>query len=123
VSEHSTQSTQTDRIMAVFLAVIYLAGLVYFLTDDGVPDRIVAYYTGAGLLIMLPTIIFLLSHVLTFSGMKNTLETISQRAEKIEAQTNGQLASKLDSQTDVIVSRISAEVLAQLDPGKRYDNG
>lgn len=117
-------STQTDRIMAVALAAAYLAGLVYFLGDDNVPDRIVAYYTGAGVLVILPTVIFLLSRVFAFKGISDTLDKIVASTAKIEDNTNGNLTARLNQQTEDIIERIATEVAADLRPaGKRVDNG
>lgn len=105
-------ATQLDRLTAVVLAVGYLGGLAWFLASDAT-DRIIAYYIGAGTLVILPTIVYLLSRVLAFSGIADKLDALRSTTAAIEKQTNGALTTRLDNQTAEIVARIIAEWKAE----------
>lgn len=91
----SNTSTQIDRIVAVLLCIVYLGGLFYFL-DAGKPETVLAYYTTAGAVVVVPIVIYLLSRVFSFKG-------ISDKLSLIEHQTNGRLTQRLEAQTEEIV--------------------
>ena len=118
-------STQTDRILAVLMAGAYMAGILYLLEDDGMTDKQLAYYVGGGGLVILPTVIYLLSRVLSFKGIADKLEemktmvaTTNAHAQTIETQTNGNLTARLDAQTTAIVESVTHRVTqALLDAG------
>lgn len=105
--EHS--STQFDRVIAVLIVIVYMSGLGFFLIQNAT-DRQLAYYVSAGALVVLPTVIFLLSRVLAFSGISDKLEALRESTTKIESQTNGAFTERLDEQTEAIVARVIEEL-------------
>ena len=110
-------STQLDRLTAVFHVIVYLGGFFWLLLNPEVHDRVLGYYVGVGTVIVIPVVVYLLSRVFSFKGVAEKLEAIQSTASNtidltrtIEAQTNGQLKARLDSQTDAIVSRVVEEL-------------
>jgi len=117
------KSTQTDRILAVLLTIGYMVGLFVLLQDSEVSDRIVAYYSGAGAIVIVPVVIYLLAHVLSFKGLSDKIDAVQSvaadtntRTLAIEHATNGNLTARLDKQTSEIVEQVTVRVLAALAP-------
>ena len=90
-------STQTDRIIAVIVAVLYVAGLILVVSLGN--ESMAAYYIALGTVIVFPLISYLLARVSDVRDIKNKLETI-------EHNTNGRLTDRLDKQTEQIISEV-----------------
>ena len=90
-------STQTDRIIAAFVAVLYIAGLIFVVSLG--KESMTAYYVALGTVIVFPLISYLIARVSDVRDIKNKLE-------RIEHNTNGRLTDRLDKQTEQIISQV-----------------
>ena len=90
-------STQTDRIIAVLVAVLYVSGLIFVVSLRN--ESMTAYYVALGTVVVFPLISYLLARVSDVRDIKNKLETI-------EHNTNGRLTDRLDKQTEQIISQV-----------------
>ena len=90
-------STQTDRIIAVIVAVLYVAGLIFVVSLGN--ESMAAYYVALGTVIVFPLISYLIARVSDVRDIKNKLE-------RIEHNTNGRLTDRLDKQTEQIISQV-----------------
>ena len=90
-------STQTDRVIAVLVAVLYVAGLIFVVSLRN--ESMSAYYVALGTVVVFPLISYLLARVSDVRDIKNKLETI-------EHNTNGRLTDRLDKQTEQIISQV-----------------
>ncbi len=89
--------TQTDRIIAAIVAVLYIAGLIIVVSLGN--ESKTAYYIALGTVIVVPLISYLVARVSDVRDIKNKLETI-------EHNTNGRLTDRLDKQTEQIISQV-----------------
>lgn len=95
-------STQTDRIIAVLVAVLYVVGLIFVVPFGN--ESMTAYYIALGTVIVFPLISYLIARVSDVREIKNKLATI-------EHNTNGRLTDRLEQQTATIVSQVSKDSL------------
>lgn len=93
-------STQTDRIIAVILAAAYVGGLVFVVSIRS--ESLTAYYIALGTVIVIPVVSYMVARV-------SDVRDIKSKLENIENNTNGRLTTRLDQQTEDIVSQISSK--------------
>ena len=91
-------STQTDRVIAVLVAVLYVAGLIFVVSFGN--ESMTAYYIALGTVIVFPLISYLIARVSDVRDINNKLETI-------EHNTNGRLTDRLEQQTEQIISQVN----------------
>ena len=91
-------STQTDRVIAVLVAVLYVAGLIFVVSFG--KESMTAYYIALGTVIVVPLISYLIARVSDVRDIHNKLETI-------EHNTNGRLTDRLEQQTEQIISQVN----------------
>ena len=91
-------STQTDRVIAVLVAVLYVAGLIFVVPFGN--ESVTAYYIALGTVIVVPLISYLIARVSDVRDIHNKLETI-------EHNTNGRLTDRLEQQTEQIISQVN----------------
>ena len=92
-------STQTDRIIAVILASAYMGGLVLVVSIGS--ESMTAYYIALGTVIVIPVVSYMIARV-------SDVRDIKSKLENIEKNTNGGLTTRLNQQTEDIVSQISS---------------
>ena len=92
-------STQTDRILAVVLAAAYVGGLVFVVSIG--KESLTAYYIALGTVIVIPVVSYMVARV-------SDVRDIKSKLDNIENNTNGRLTTRLDQQTEDIVSQISS---------------
>ena len=92
-------STQTDRIIAVILAAAYVGGLVFVVSIGR--ESMTAYYIALGTVIVIPVVSYLVARV-------SDVREIKSKLDDIEKNTNGRLTTRLNKQTEDIVSQISS---------------
>ena len=93
-------STQTDRVIAVLVAILYVVGLIFVVPFGN--ESMTAYYIALGTVIVFPLISYLIARVSDVRDIKNKLATI-------EHNTNGRLTDRLEQQTAAIVSQVSKD--------------
>ena len=91
-------STQTDRVIAALVAVLYVVGLIFVVPFGN--ESMTAYYIALGTLIVVPLISYLIARVSDVRDIKNKLETI-------EHNTNGRMTDRLEQQTEQIISQVN----------------
>ena len=91
-------STQTDRVIAALVAVLYVVGLIFVVPFGN--ESVTAYYIALGTLIVFPLISYLIARVSDVRDIKNKLETI-------EHNTNRRLTDRLEQQTEQIISQVN----------------
>ena len=91
-------STQTDRVIAVLVAVLYVVGLIFVVSFGG--ETMTVSYIALGTVIVFPLISYLIARVSDVRDIKSKLETI-------EHNTNGRLTDKLEQQTEQIISQVN----------------
>ena len=91
-------STQTDRVIAALVAVLYVVGLIFVVPFGN--ESVTAYYIALGTLIVFPLISYLIARVSDVRDIKNKLETI-------EHNTNGRMTDRLEQQTEQIISQVN----------------
>ena len=91
-------STQTDRVIAVLVAVLYVVGLIFVVPFGN--ESVTAYYIALGTVIVFPLISYLIARVSDVRDINNKLETI-------EHNTNGRLTDRLEQQTEQIISQVN----------------
>ena len=91
-------STQTDRVIAVLVAVLYVVGLIFVAPLGN--ESTTAYYIALGTVIVFPLISYLIARVSDVREIKSKLETI-------EHNTNGRLTDRLEQQTEQIISQVN----------------
>ena len=91
-------STQTDRVIAALVAVLYVVGLIFVVPFGN--ESMTAYYIALGTVIVVPLISYLIARVSDVRDIKNKLETI-------EHNTNGRMTDRLEQQTEQIISQVN----------------